>query len=407
MFELKNLFKSKEPEVVAAQPVILDNPEARREGETYEKWGVRMCGIVQGSLHALPPYLHKVYNAMYNEQAQNVELQEAARKNTETEIEQTNDNIKNLEGKVRDKESEIEEAKGKIQELKAEKDKIENNKSLVNKNEKLKLIIGLVIIIPLTFYLFLFYSSTFYSAFFRNPEKMTTNVMNSMFDANALSNAYIDGVTELCFVMSAPIIFLGLGFCLHFFSVQKGYAKFVKMGGILFVTVMFDCILAYLIGQQIHTLEQLTGIRPVDEVYSVAMAIGDPRTWAVIFCGFIVYIIWGIVFDMCMSAYDKLDLSKTRLEAIDRDILSIEENKKALREEKQKMEGTIAGLKNKVSQLMSKLGHETFIDYAAIRTEMNNFFAGWVKMMTVLSMSEQDQTLAKSIFDAEIQNLIK
>lgn len=38
---------------------------------------------------------------------------------------------------------------------------------------------------------------------------------------------------------------------------------------------MFDCILAYLIGQQIHTLEQLTGIRPVDEVYSVAMAIGD------------------------------------------------------------------------------------------------------------------------------------
>lgn len=406
MFELKKLFKSKDPEVVAAQPVILDNPEARREGETYEKWGVRMCGIVQGSLHALPPYLHKVYNAMYNEQAQNVELQEAARKNTETEIDQTNDNIKNLERKVRDKESEIDEANGKIQDLKAEKDKIENNKSLVNKNEKLKLIIGLVIIIPLTFYLFLFYSSTFYSAFFRNPENITS-VMNSMFDSNALSNAYNDGITELCFVMSAPIIFLGLGFCLHFFSVQKGYAKFVKMGGILFVTVMFDCILAYLIGKQLHSMEVIIGTRPVGEEYSVAMAISDPNTWAVIFCGFIVYIIWGIVFDMCMSAYDKLDLSKTRLEAIDRDILSIEENKKALREEKQKMEESIVGLKNKLALLMSKLGHETFIDYAAIRMEMNNFFAGWVKMMTVLSMSEQDQTLAKSIFDAEIQNLIK
>ena len=46
------------------------------------------------------------------------------------------------------------------------------------------------------------------------------------------------------------------------------------------------------------------------------MAIHDINSWAVIFCGFIVYIIWGIVFDQCMDAYDKMDLNKTKLKEI-------------------------------------------------------------------------------------------
>ncbi len=59
-----------------------------------------------------------------------------------------------------------EECEKRMKELQDEKVRIKNERYQVNKDAKLKLIIGLVILLPLTFYLFLFYSSTFYSAFF-------------------------------------------------------------------------------------------------------------------------------------------------------------------------------------------------------------------------------------------------
>ena len=98
---------------------------------------------------------------------------------------------------------------------------------------------------------------------------MSDNVMNAMFDANALSNAANAGMAELGFVLSAPVIFLGLGFGLHFFAMQKGAQKYIKMGAILLVTFMFDCILAYLIGKQLHNLGIIhRDLKPENLLYS-------------------------------------------------------------------------------------------------------------------------------------------
>ena len=54
---------------------------------------------------------------------------------------------------------------------------------------------------------------------------------------------------------------------------------------------------------------------------------------------------------------------------------------------------------------MSKLGHQTFIDYSAIRTEMNNFYAGWIKMMEVLQISKGEQSTASQICSQVIEQL--
>lgn len=395
----------KTKENIITETVIQNNPESRRQGETYEQWGTRICGIVTGRLTALPPYLQKVYNSIYNEQADNIELQKAARANTQAEIERTNEEIRVVNEKIEGVNSDIEDTLKKIEELKDERQEIKCGKEKVNKEQRLKLVIGLVIIIPLTFYLFLFYSSTFYSAFFRDPSSLTT-VMNSMFDSNALANAYADGVAELGFVLSAPIIFLGLGFALHFFSIQEGKMKYLKMASILLVTVMFDCILAYKIGEQMHTFGIIIGQYPIGEEYTVNMALHDINTWAVIFCGFIVYVIWGIVFDMCMSAYDKMDLNKTRLDSIKKEIDDLEQKIKAEKEKIQNLKQQETDAKNRVKELMAKLGHEVYIDYAAIRTEMNNFYAGWIKMMQVLSIGQEQQNEASNICKREMSMLI-
>ena len=404
--KLKKLFSTTNPvEVVAPQPPSQSNPENLKVGETYEQWGTRICGVVSGSLVALPPYLQKVFNYLYNEQAQNIELQKAARANTQAEIDRMNDEIKSANQKIDAANAEIDRLNNNIEEYKTERHSVKNSKAKVNKAQRIKLILGLIILIPLTFYLFLFYSSTFYSAFFRDPSSMTT-VMNSMFDNNALVNAYAAGLTELGFVLSAPIIFLGLGFALHFFSVQQGKIKYLKMGAILIVTVMFDCILAYKIGDQMHTFGIIIGQHPIGEEYTISMAFHDINTWAVIFCGFIVYILCGIVFDMCMSAYDGLDLNKSQLVQINENIESLE---KRISDEKNKIQNLSQHIMNKkgeVNSLMAKLGHEVYINFADIHKEMTNFFAGWIKMMQVLSLDKSLQNQATDIYNKEVTTLI-
>ena len=99
---LHDLFStSKKPkENMVHEVQVQNNPESRRQGETYEQWGTRICGIVTGRLTALPPYLQKVYNAIYNEQADNIELQKAARANTQAEIERKNEEIRVANEKI-------------------------------------------------------------------------------------------------------------------------------------------------------------------------------------------------------------------------------------------------------------------------------------------------------------------
>lgn len=403
---LRKLFdRKKVQEDYAPVETSQANPDNRREGETYAQWGTRICGVVSGNMSALPPYLHKVYNYLYNEQAHNIKLQEEAQANTQAEIERKREEVGFINDKINNANSSIEKTNEKIKELKEERQEIKQGKERVNKEQRLKLVIGLIILIPLTFYLFLFYSSTFFSAFFRQPETMT-DVMNAMFDSNALATASAAGLTELGFVLSAPIIFLGLGFSLHFFSVQEGRMKYLKMLAILIVTVMFDCILAYKIGDQMHTVGIMIGQFPIGEEYTASMAFHDINTWAVIFCGFIVYVIWGIVFDMCMSAYNKMDLNKTRLENIKKEIEEQEQLIASENDNIQKLKQEKLDTEDAIKKLMAKLGHEVYIDYGAIRTELTNFFTGWITMMKVLSLDQSKLDEASATYKHEIETLI-
>lgn len=187
------------------------NPNNKQEGETYHHWGLRVCAIANGSNYTLVPYLHNVYNYIHHEQVQNEYLQEQQHKNLECQIEQKRNDIECLNQKLNVCKQAQTDYKENIDELKNEKNSLRNKAYEVNKGAKIKLLLGLVILIPLTIYLFLFYSSTFYSAFFKDFGE-GANLMNSMFDANALSKALETSITELCFVLSAPVIFMGLGF---------------------------------------------------------------------------------------------------------------------------------------------------------------------------------------------------
>lgn len=401
---IASLFQSKQ----AAAPVqtyTRVSEDAKLQDETYVYYGTRICGKVTASLPALSAFLPRVFNAEKQRQIDDVELQQRHKQELARQLDDTGNNIfstnaeiKNTEHKIADLNDDISDLRGKLVEAK-------DLHGEINKMAKVKLIIGIGILLILTLYLVVFYSSTFYSAFFKQFDA-NIRVGDAMFDPQAIPHALTDGFGELIFILCAPIIFMGLGYGLHFFAQQESWTKYLKSGCILIITFVFDCILAYLIAEKIYNIQSMTewGDFPP---YNLGIAIKDVNVWAVIFCGFIVYIIWGIVFDMTMTAYGDLRSNK-------REILKIEEKiqmkKDLLSKENQtltELGAKLESLENKKQNIINAMSKTIHFDIQIIKTALADFFSGWMTMMNGLSrpMSEQDE--ANRIYSITIQQLFK
>jgi hypothetical protein len=170
----------------------------------------------------------------------------------------------------------------------------------VTKKPRAQFFIGLIILLPITLYLFVFYISASYSAFFKAFN--SNEVIAAIFDANALSKAINDGLLEAIFVCTIPFAFLGLGFLIHMFQKEKRTGK-LKILALFIVTFIFDSILAYQIERKIYDFDKTLTSPPFD----LKIAFSSVEFWGIIFAGFVVYIIWGLIFDFTMKEYDNID----------------------------------------------------------------------------------------------------
>lgn len=404
LFTLKSDATNSEDNRISAD-ISNNNPDARTADETYAHWGLRICAKTNGSPYVLSPFLQRVCSTLKKTQSDNIILQQQLQNDIKIKISKAESDIKKVQNDIDSTEDNIRCLEDKKDELKREKQNIERVSEKANKNEKVKLILGLVILVPLTIYLFTFYGSTFYSAFFKDFSN-GGSLTECMFDPNSYLNACNNGFMELVFVLCAPIIFLGLGFALHFFSVNKeDSGRFYKMGSVIFITFMFDVILAYSIGKHLYDVWALTtpGTHPT---YGLGMAITDINLWAVIFCGFIVYMIWGIVFDMSMTAYNNMYVNHSR-------IYQIKEENKELENKIAEQKLLLANQKNdKITKesekdtLESKLTDDVRYDFLKIRTEMTNFYTGWIQQMQVLMLGDIQMKAAEETFNNTIKILL-
>lgn len=236
----------------------------------------------------------------------------------------------------------------------------------MNKMARMKMIVGILILFPLTVYLFSFYTKTFAKGF--------------------------EGLLDAFTIYFAPIIFFGLGFALHFFSVQENKIKYVKIAAILIATFIFDSILAYNIAEMEYN--DTINIKP----YSWEMAIVDLHVWGILFCGFVAYIILGIVFDMAMTAYEDMKSNKKEMEQIMMKITDIKEKIAEKKNELLNMTTNIADLESKKEKLTKSLAEDVHIDMQVIHTALSDFQAGWIGLMPALGLTQEQQNEIKSIY---------
>ena len=86
---VRNLFATKPDPVdagteIAPQNVLQVGTHARREGETYNQYGLRVAGLSEGNPHTLVPCLQSVYFSIRKEQEKDASLQEELRNKLNT-----------------------------------------------------------------------------------------------------------------------------------------------------------------------------------------------------------------------------------------------------------------------------------------------------------------------------------
>jgi len=318
--QIEEFFKPKtadppQDENVEIREAVTEETEEVRK-RTYHETGFRDASRNSGSPLALSICLNAIYARFQNEEKELVEKQQLAKepyineqKAKETEIKTLVISKESKEQQITKVEAEIRVVKDNIEELKFEINDLPRNPEKyhisASKGASSKFWIGLVILLPLSLYLFTFYISTSYSAFFKPFDANSTIIMNVL-DSKAFEKAWQDGSLEGAFVTFIPFVFLGLGYLIHMFGEVKSVINYIKVGLLLLTTFVFDAILAYQIEEKIYELN-----RTVDsQDFNIPIAFGKIQFWGIIFAGFVVYLIWGVVFDFIMKEHREKDKIK-------------------------------------------------------------------------------------------------
>jgi hypothetical protein len=298
------------------------------------------------------------------------------------------------------KEEDIPKQREMIDFLKEDVRNLKNNPEVQvgDKVSKAGFYIGLIILAFLTLYLFIFYSSASYSAFFKEFTLNSIGVADSIFDAQALSKSYNDGITELLLILTIPFVFLGLGYLIHKFQEQESWTKYLKILFLIIVTFIFDSILAYEITEKIYNIKAENSFEDMPP-YTILMAFQSVNFWLIIFAGFLVYLIWGFVFDFVMEAYAKLDKLGILIRSKEEEIKGHAEKIKALEVEIDEQNHKIGDNTTEAEKIKTILDHRDIIRPRELEHSIYQFLNGWLEYLSYAKRPDADHKSAHVLVD--------
>ena len=410
---LKDIFNTKKP-FEGKLEIQQDNPVdsiAVVSGASYKSKGHIDAGACRGSSLALQTGLQAVYMQLARYIQQDKRTQDERKNKTKQEISGLVAKNANVENKIKAEQDKLTREENKIEKTIKEIYEIKENPRSISGDSfaRASFWIGLVIILFLTVYLFVFYSSASFSAFFKELDPSKIKISDAIFDAQAISNAWDRGFTALIFILAIPAVFLGLGFLIHKFSEEKGMSKYLKISSLIAVTFIFDFIIAYeilgkiskIMAKEVFALSDMT----------ISKAVQDVNFWAIIFAGFIVYIIWGLVFDFTMREYEKMDKVRYAIRNKEQKLAEYKIECKQIRDSISNLQSEKDSTQGEIDKLKIQL--ENYVLYFNdVREGVNNYFSGWIGYLKSTAASqvlihECNQINEKFLFDLQNSEFIK
>ncbi|OXG01573.1 hypothetical protein BC749_104108 [Flavobacterium araucananum] len=328
-----------------------------------------------------------------------------------TELKKSEAAIGIYEKKEQDVTDDIDQIKNEIIEVKRNPDKygIEDGKGL-----KAQFYIGLFLLLPITLYVLVFYISASYSAFFK--EFANDSLTAAIFDANALTNSFKASWLEGVLVITIPFVFMGLGYVIHMVQKGKGIKNVFRMIALFVTTFLFDALLAYQIEKKIYEFNKTTDSSP----YNLNIALGEAEFWMIIFAGFVVYIIWGLVFDFVMKEFENIDKIRAFIRGKRQNLIDLEKLKTDYNNKVNDFKQQIVNITGKISELQSKIDgfvfpvkeylhyHHQYKEgwFQAINTEIALPYTEKTELLQDCDLSSEEHLSKLNLIDPDFQHLV-
>ncbi len=348
---------------------------------TYTQLGFRSAQKSQSNPEAVDGYLEIVYDKFLEDQKLDEQGLKARIAKLKAEVQQEKAKKQEVIADINANKRNKEDKEKEIEELELEKIDIKNGDGDTGGNTT-PFVIGAFITLLLTLYLFVFYSSSGYSAFYGiKPGSL------GFINPNVFADATNKGGGVIALIILFPVIFLGLGFLIHdaLEKIKAGKNKtsaIVTILVLLLITLIADAFIGYKISEGVHTNEFNAG--RTDELWKFNMIFSDINFYLVLILGFVVYVIWGFLLNYVLShPYLKTESEKIKL-MIENLNNRISEKRKELSDiiaKIHKHESEIVTIDNKVEEKTKDIiGYENGkipINEASLRGSIGEFMGGW------------------------------
>lgn len=320
---------------------------------TYYQSGYGASQKASGQALTLKACLQNVYSS-FEEQCRKLkeEQQKLKQPYVEDKIRQESE-LRNAETALSIHQDKLEQTDQKVEIIKQDIETIKSNPEkhgvTDTKQPHALFYIGLLLLIPISIYLFVFYISATYSALFKtfSDDSLST----AIFDAQALNNAMKEGLLEGILVLTIPTVFLGLGYIIHMMQKGKGIKNFFRVAALFLITFLFDGLLAYQIEKKIYDFSKT----PTTPPYNFKIALGEAEFWMIIFAGFVVYVIWGLVFDFVMKEFENIDKIKAFIRNKQQELNRLNDTRSQIVKDIENTKQLISAIKGKIEELQNKI----------------------------------------------------
>jgi len=344
--------------------------------ENLKTFGFKEAGAHGGNSSSLKVFLTQIYGGNLIDEKVLLKRTPEQKEGINNEISLMENNISVRINKIESiKNSDIAKFEKKVNEYEGKLEKyIEGG--ITDKNmggtieifNRNKFIVSSFFLIMLSIFIFFFYVAVVYKALFINPQDILNDIQNGNWGISLLPHWYeiVEALTTNLMVIFAPLIFFGFGYAIHVLIEIESRIKYFYI--ILVVAVTFA--LDYLLADQIH-------IRVNQALEIIDSPPGDFKDIIIVLImGFVVYIIWSIIFHHWMDELNKLNIPN-RLRKL------IESNRKEI--EKCNKEIHLLQEEIKSSDLkiidLQKLLNETLIPISVIINSLTEFSQGWIRFV--------------------------
>ena len=349
---------------------------------SFNQFGFHSAQKSQSNPESIEGYLAKVYEKFLEEQKLDEQGLKDRISKLKAELQQEKTKKNDTNADLASNKIHKENKEKEIEELELEKIDIRNGDGELGDTSSF--VIGAFITLLLTMYLFVFYSSSGYSAFYGiKPNSL------GFINPNVFSDATNKGGGVIALIILFPVIFLGLGFLIHnSLEINK---KLVSQGKpktyslitcLLLITLIADVFVGYKISEGVHTNEFNQG--RTNEIWNFNMIFSDINFYLILVLGFVVYVIWGFLLNYVLShSYLKTENEKVKL-MIENVNNKISDKRKELSDfisKIHKLEGDIITCNNNIEEKNNSIiGYENGvipINVASLRGSVGEFMGGW------------------------------